>query len=120
MDLFGYNWGNRSKGKGKINVPVTLGTTNQIYIKLGQLKIGLNKPNGSPNVNTYIAIYTQRTDVNNKQKLNEKIREGRTDNGGFAVIDQHIDTLLLKRARRLPRSTARAVERNPARGKGRG
>lgn len=87
VDLRGYNWGALSDRRGEVNVSVQKAMKTPLIVKMGQVVIGLTKPDGTPNSNAYVQIYTQKSDINNQPVVVDRIWSGYTDNGGFAVID---------------------------------
>lgn len=87
IDLRGYNWGELSDRRGTINILVQKAEKTPLTIRMGQIVIGLRKPDGIPNANVYLEIFTQKSDINNQSVSADRIWSGYTDNGGFAAID---------------------------------
>lgn len=87
LDLTGYNWGDLVSSKGDVDIYVQKGSTNRVSIQMGQLIIGLSKPDGGPDTNVYLEVFTQKTAVNGEPTTANRIWTGRTDNGGYAEID---------------------------------
>jgi hypothetical protein len=87
IDLRGYNWGSLSDRRGEINLVVQKANKTTLTIRMGQMVIALRKPDGSPDSNVYIEIFTQKSDVNNQSVTANRVWSGHTDNGGFASID---------------------------------
>ncbi|MBA3944191.1 MAG: hypothetical protein H0X37_06460 [Herpetosiphonaceae bacterium] len=84
MDLPGYNWGHLGSAKGEVNEVVRPGTTTRVFVKMAQLTIGLKDANGDPAKDAYCQVFTQKQDVNGKPTLDNRVADGRTDNGGIA------------------------------------
>jgi hypothetical protein len=87
IDLRGYNWGGLSDRQGEVNLAVQKANKTTLTIRMGQIVIGLRKPDGSPDSNVYVEIFTQKSDVNNQSVTANRIWSGHTDNGGFATAD---------------------------------
>jgi hypothetical protein len=87
IDLRGYNWGKLSDGRGEINIAVQKASKTPLVIKMGRIVFGLRKPDGSPDTDVYVEVFTQKSDVNNQSATADRVWSGYTDNGGFAIID---------------------------------
>jgi hypothetical protein len=87
LDLRGYNWGGLTDRRGEVNIPVKRGEKTSLLVKMGKINVGLKNPDGGPQINTYVEIYTEKADVNNKSVTDSRVWSGYTDNGGFAMVD---------------------------------
>jgi hypothetical protein len=87
LDLRGYNWGGLTDRRGEANIPVYKSNKTPLLIQMGQIIVGLTKSDGSPSANSYVEIYTQKNDVNNKSVTANRVWSGSTGNGGLAIID---------------------------------
>ncbi|MBK9210543.1 MAG: hypothetical protein IPL71_20575 [Anaerolineales bacterium] len=86
-DLKGYNWGSLSDKKGEVNFVVRKEEKTSYIIRMGRIVVGVTNPDGSPSTGIYVAIYTQKTDVNGSSVIADTLFSGSTDNGGFVSLD---------------------------------
>lgn len=86
MDLPGYTWGMTTRDDSETNLAVRSGDTTRRAVSMGELRIGLLNADGSPAQGVYFQVLTQKLDVSGNPVVNNRVAEGRTDNGGLARV----------------------------------
>ncbi len=86
-DLLGYPWGTAYDVEGEHNVPIQPGQVTKRVINLGRIIVALKRSDGTADVDRYVRIYAQKTDVAGKPAKDWGVASGYTDNTGRRIVD---------------------------------
>ncbi len=86
-EFSGYNWGSASDKYGEADIPVEQGSRTQMVLRLGRLRVGFVRGDGSVVNNKYVTVHTQRKDITDEWVTDNRVGTGYTDNTGEVVFD---------------------------------
>ncbi len=86
-DFAGYNWGSAKDVEGQADIPVTVGKTTKLVLRLARLRVGFVYASGSMVEDKYVKLYSQQKDNSNRWVTYDSVASDYTDNSGEVIFN---------------------------------